>query len=85
MELPEEAPLKAIQVDGLLGLKDLKKILNTGPNEVALMMDTGVIPFLKWGTIRKVRVFTLNKVLADAEEKGINLLEEARKRRGIKP
>ena len=72
-------PLKVVHVDGLLGRRELAKILDVGVNSIDLLMSTGVLPVLRWGKIRKVRVFTLNRVLEEAEEKGINLLDEAQR------
>lgn len=68
--------------DGLLSPKDLEKILSTGKNQVDQLLRSGVIPSIKFGSVRKIRIFALNDALKSAEENNINLLEEAKKRLG---
>lgn len=71
-----EAPMS----DGLLSPKDLERILSTGKNQVDQLLRSGVIPSIKFGSVRKIRIFALNDALKSAEENNINLLEEAKKR-----
>lgn len=66
--------------DGLLSPKDLERILSTGKNQVDQLLRSGVIPSIKFGSVRKIRIFALNDALKNAEENDINLLEEAKKR-----
>nr|DAR62016.1 MAG TPA: excisionase [Caudoviricetes sp.] len=66
--------------DGLLSPKDLERILSTGKNQVDQLLRSGVIPSIKFGSVRKIRIFALNDALKSAEENNINLLEEAKKR-----
>lgn len=66
--------------DGLLSPKDLERILSTGKNQVDQLLRSGVIPSIKFGSVRKIRIFALNDALKNAEENNINLLEEAKKR-----
>lgn len=66
--------------DGLLTPKDLERILSTGKNQVDQLLRSGVIPSIKFGSVRKIRIFALNDALKSAEENNINLLEEAKKR-----
>jgi len=73
-----EAPMS----DGLLSPKDLERILSTGKNQVDQLLRSGVIPSIKFGSVRKIRIFALNDALKNAEENNINLLEEAKKRLG---
>lgn len=68
--------------DGLLSPKDLERILLTGKNQVDQLLRSGVIPSIKFGSVRKIRIFALNDALKNAEENNINLLEEAKKRLG---
>lgn len=68
--------------DGLLSPKDLERILSTGKNQVDQLLRSGVIPSIKFGSVRKIRIFALNDALKNAEENNINLLEEAKKRLG---
>ncbi len=68
--------------DGLLSPKDLERILSTGKNQVDQLLRSGVIPSIKFGSVRKIRIFALNDALKSAEENNINLLEEAKKRLG---
>lgn len=68
--------------DGLLTPKDLERILSTGKNQVDQLLRSGVIPSIKFGSVRKIRIFALNDALKSAEENNINLLEEAKKRLG---
>ncbi len=68
--------------DGLLTPKDLERILSTGKNQVDQLLRSGVIPSIKFGSVRKIRIFALNDVLRKAEEDNTNLLEEAKKRLG---
>lgn len=73
-----EAPIS----DGLLTPKDLERILSTGKNQVDQLLRSGVIPSIKFGSVRKIRIFALNDALRKAEENNTNLLEEAKKRLG---
>lgn len=66
--------------DGLLSPKDLERILSTGKNQVDQLLRSGVIPSIKFGSVRKIRIFALNDALRKAEENNTNLLEEAKKR-----
>lgn len=66
--------------DGLLSPKDLERILSTGKNQVDQLLRSGVIPSIKFGSVRKIRIFALNDALRKAEENNTNMLEEAKKR-----
>lgn len=68
--------------DGLLTPKDLERILSTGKNQVDQLLRSGVIPSIKFGSVRKIRIFALNDALRKAEENNTNLLEEAKRRIG---
>lgn len=70
-----DTPVKYVLVDPLLGRKEIQEAGNIGEVQAGDLLRSGVIPTLKWGRVKKVRASDFNKLINQAIEEGVDLLE----------
>lgn len=71
---PEEA-LESIKVDKFMGSKDIREATGFNANDVAKLLNSGLIPTLKWGTVKKIRVSDFNAFFDRVIREGTDLRE----------
>lgn len=74
-KVPPDIPVKYVLVDPLLGRKEIMEAGDMGEVQAGDLLRSGVIPTLKWGRVKKVRASDFNKLINQAIEEGVDLLE----------
>lgn len=74
-KVPPDIPVKYVLVDPLLGRKEIMEAGDMGEVQAGDLLRSGIIPTLKWGRVKKVRASDFNKLINQAIEEGMDLLE----------
>ena len=75
-----DTPVRYILADPLMGRKEIQEAAGIGAVEASYLLRSGIVPTLKWGRVRKIKASDFNKLVDQAIEEGIDLLELIRSR-----
>lgn len=71
---PKET-LECIKVDKLMGNKEIREATGFNANDASQLLNSGLIPTLKWGRVKKVRVSDFNAFIGKVIQEGADLRE----------